>query len=93
MYDHIQGEVTDVVAARVVLRAAGVGYELKVPTGVSASLKRGPVALLYTILHVTDGNPTLLGFSSREDREFARMIAFMLERGARLPEEAHGNGA
>lgn len=74
MYDHILGEVVETQPARVVLRAGGVGYELKVPMGVSSGLQPGETACLYTILHVTDGNPTLLGFRDRKEREFARMI-------------------
>ncbi len=74
MYDHILGEVVATRPARVVLRSGGVGYELKVPMGVSSGLQPGETACLYTILHVTDGNPTLLGFRNRQEREFARMI-------------------
>lgn len=74
MYDHIQGEVVTVQAARVVLRANGVGYELQVPMGVSSALVAGTEHCLFTILHVTDGNPTLLGFASQRDRDFARML-------------------
>ncbi|MCA8955642.1 MAG: Holliday junction branch migration protein RuvA [Planctomycetes bacterium] len=74
MYDHILGEVTEARPARVVLRAAGVGYELQVPTGVSSALAAGTSACLFTILNVTDGHPTLLGFTHRSDRELARML-------------------
>ena len=68
MYDHIQGEVVRVQPARVVLRANGVGYELHVPMGVSSALRQGVSKCLYTILHVTDGNPTLLGFGDQRER-------------------------
>ena len=74
MYDHIVGEVRLVQPAQVVLRAGGVGYVLQVPMGVSATLSNGQEACLFTILHVTDGNPTLLGFTNREDRDFARLL-------------------
>lgn len=74
MYDHIVGEVRLVQPAQVVLRAGGVGYSLQVPMGVSATVSEGSAACLYTILHVTDGNPTLLGFSSSGDRDFARLL-------------------
>ena len=74
MYDHILGEVTAVHPAQVVLRCAGVGFDLKVPMGVSSALREGATACLYTILHVTDGNPTLLGFADRSEREFARLL-------------------
>jgi holliday junction DNA helicase RuvA len=74
VYDHIQGEVVTVQAARVVLRANGVGYELQVPMGVSSTLATGAQHCLFTILHVTDGNPTLLGFGDQRERDFARML-------------------
>lgn len=74
MYDHVQGEVVDKQPARVVLRANGIGFELMVPMGVSASLELKDQVCLYTILHVTDGNPTLIGFRNRVEREFARML-------------------
>lgn len=74
MYDHIAGEVFSVQPAQVVLRAAGVGYLLQVPMGVSTSLTKGAEACLFTILHVTDSNPSLLGFHKRGDRDFARLL-------------------
>lgn len=74
MYDHIRGEVCELQPARVVLAAGGVGFELKVPVSTSATLKEGQQAQLYTILHVVDGNPTLLGFRNRPERELARRL-------------------
>ncbi len=74
MYDHILGECTDKLPARVVLRAGGIGYELKVPVNTSAQLKLGETAQLFTILHVVDGTPTLLGFKTPRDRELARRL-------------------
>lgn len=74
MYDHIVGEVIEKRPARVVIRAAGVGYELEVPTGASANVSVGETAHLFTILHVIDGNPTLLGFAARADRDLARRL-------------------
>lgn len=74
MYDHVEGLVTDKEPARVVIRAHGVGFEFKVPVATSAGLLVGQAALLYTILHVVDGNPSLLGFASRAERELARRL-------------------
>ncbi len=74
MYDHILGEIVSTQPARVVLRAGGVGFELKVPMGVSSDLSIGDTVCLYTILHVSDGNSTLLGFRENSEREFARML-------------------
>ena len=74
MYDHFEGEVADSTPARIVLRVAGIGYELKVPTSTSARLRAGESARLFTILHVVDGQPTLLGFHTRAERELARRL-------------------
>ncbi|MHC5064202.1 MAG: Holliday junction branch migration protein RuvA [Planctomycetota bacterium] len=74
MYDHIRGEVCESQPARVVLRAGGVGFELKVPVSTSTALAAGTEAELFTILHVVDGNPTMLGFQNRVERELARRL-------------------
>ncbi|MCC6670253.1 MAG: Holliday junction branch migration protein RuvA [Planctomycetes bacterium] len=74
MYDHVHGEVTEVQPARVVVRAAGIGYELKVPMGTTARVSVGKVATLFTVLHVVEGNPTLLGFATRGERELCRRL-------------------
>ncbi|MBK8977451.1 MAG: Holliday junction branch migration protein RuvA [Planctomycetes bacterium] len=75
MYDHLSGEVCEAQGARVVLRTGdGVGYEIKVPVRVAAGLQVGARAQLYTILHVVDSAPTLLGFASRDERELARRL-------------------
>jgi holliday junction DNA helicase RuvA len=74
VYDHLHGEILEAHPARVVIRAGGVGYELKVPMTTSAALSPGQEALLYTVLHVVDGQPTLLGFVSRAERDLARKM-------------------
>ena len=74
MYDHLRGEILEVHPARVVIRAGGVGYELKVPVTTSAALTAGQDALLYTILHVVDGQPSLLAFLDKSERELARKM-------------------
>ena len=74
MYDHLRGEIVEVHPARVVIRAGGVAYELKVPVTTSAGLASGQEALLYTILHVVDGQPSLLAFRDRSERDLARKM-------------------
>jgi len=74
VYDHIQGLVTEKLPARAVINAAGVGYEFKVSMSTSHALRAGEPATLYTILHVVDGTPSLLGFATRTERELARRI-------------------
>lgn len=74
MYDHIRGPVVDKQAARAVICAGGVGYELKVSLPTSSSLAVGEDCQLFTILHVVDGNPTLLGFATKTERSLARKL-------------------
>lgn len=74
MYERIGGEVVLKQPARVVLRTGGVGYELKVTVPTSSAVRVGQQAELLTILHVVDGNPTLLGFGSHKERELARRM-------------------
>lgn len=74
MYDHIVGEVVEAQPARAVLRAGGVGFDFKVPLPTSRDLRPGSQATLFTILHVVDGDPTLLGFATRAERNLARTL-------------------
>lgn len=60
--------------ARIVLRAGGVGYELDVPTSTASRLRVGETAKLFTILHVLDGTPSLIGFAERAERDLARRL-------------------
>ena len=74
MYDHLCGEIIQVNPTRVVIRAGGVGYALKVPVTTSNGLTAGQETLLYTILHVVDGQPALLAFLDRAERDLARKM-------------------
>lgn len=74
MYDHLCGEIVEAHAARLVLRAGSVGYELKVPLQTARSVRTGEQVTLFTILHVVDGMPTLLGFSTGRQRDLARKL-------------------
>jgi Holliday junction DNA helicase RuvA len=74
VYDHLVGEVVEAHGTKVVLRVGGVGYELKTPVATSSGLRVGDSARLWTILHVVDGMPSLLGFGSPSERELARRV-------------------
>ena len=74
MYDHLVGEVVEKLGSRAVLRVRDVGFELKVSLTTASQLKSGAQATLFTILHVVDGMPTLLGFATRSERELARKL-------------------
>jgi Holliday junction DNA helicase RuvA len=74
MYDHIVGDVVAAHGTSLVLRAGGVGYELKVPVGTASACVTGESACVFTILHVVDGTPSLLGFRDASERELARRL-------------------
>jgi len=74
MYDHLVGEVVEKHASRAVVRCAGVGYECRISLSTAADLKVGSTQQLFTILHVVDGSPSLLGFATRAERELARAV-------------------
>jgi len=74
MYDHLSGEVVEKSTARAVLRCGGVGYECRVSLSTAAALQVGATRQLFTILHVVDGTPSLLGFATRAERELAKKV-------------------
>ncbi|MCA8977807.1 MAG: Holliday junction branch migration protein RuvA [Planctomycetes bacterium] len=74
MYDHLLGEIIDKHASRVVIRCGGVGYDCRVSLSTSAQLAQGQTHQLFTILHVVDGNPSLLAFATPTERELARRV-------------------
>lgn len=74
MYDHLLGEIVEKHASRAVVRCAGVGYEVRISLNSSSELPLGAVAQVFTVLHVVDGVPSLLGFASRAERELARRL-------------------
>ena len=74
MYDHLVGEVVEKHASRAIVRCAGVGYECRVSLNTAGDLQTGSTQQLFTILHVVDGSPSLLGFSTRAERELARAV-------------------
>ncbi len=74
MYDHLVGEVVERHPSRAVLRCGGVGYEVRVSLTTASQLQVGSTCQLFTILHVVDGTPSLLGFATRAERDLARRL-------------------
>src|SRR5262245_5074136 len=74
MYDHLLGDVVEKSASRAVVRCGGVGYEVRVSLTSGAELQLGATCQVFTILHVVDGMPSLLGFATRAERELARRL-------------------
>ncbi len=74
MYDHVEGPVIDVSPARAVVQCAGIGFELRVSVTTSSTLTVGQASRLFTILHVVDGTPSMLGFATQGERRMARRL-------------------
>jgi Holliday junction DNA helicase RuvA len=74
MYDHLLGEIVEKHTSRVVVRCAGVGYDVRISLNSATDLKVGTTQKLFTILNVVDGMPSLLGFSTQPERELARRL-------------------
>lgn len=74
MYDHLVGEVVERLPSRAVVRCGGIGYECRVSLTTSGQLAVGSTCQLFTILHVVDGTPSLLGFATRAERDLARRL-------------------
>lgn len=74
MYDHLFGEVVEKTTARAVLRCGGVGYECRISLSTATALVVGSPQLLFTMLHVVDGTPSLLGFATRAERELGKKV-------------------
>ena len=74
MYDHLLGEIVEKHTSRVVVRCAGVGYDVRVSLNSATQLQVGATQKLFTILNVVDGMPSLLGFATAAERELARRL-------------------
>ncbi len=84
MYAYIRGIVTDISADRVVVEAAGVGYELFAGRKTLEKLIQGEEAKLYTHLHLAEGVQALYGFYSQEEREMFRRLIGITRVGPKL---------
>lgn len=75
MYNHIRGILTEKTPSRVVVEAAGVGYELTIPLSAGARLpKVGAEAVLLTHLVVREDDMRLIGFADTEQRDLFRRL-------------------
>lgn len=77
MYAYIKGKVDEKALDRVVVEAAGVGYELICSDATLCQLSVGHNAKLLTHFNVSqDGSVSLYGFASADERAmFRRLIA------------------
>ena len=68
MYAHIKGNVEEIYADRVVIEAAGVGYELVCSKMTLKRLCEGKTAKLFVHFHLSQDSVALYGFFDAEER-------------------------
>lgn len=75
MYNHIRGIVTHKSPSRIVVEAAGVGYELTIPLSAGRRLPSiGGEATVLTHMVVREDEMRLIGFADQEERELFRRL-------------------
>lgn len=77
MYNHIRGKLTHKSPSRVVVEAAGVGYDITVPLSAGSRLPAaGSEATVLVHMVVREDEMRLIGFADADERElFRRLIA------------------
>jgi len=75
MIHFLCGDVAEVQETMVVLDVGGVGYRVFVPTSAAASVRKGDRGVvLHTVLIVTDGEMSLYGFVTPEERGIFNLL-------------------
>ncbi len=74
MFYHIEGKVTDVEPALVVIDCGGVGYALNAPLNTISRVSLGERAKLYVSEAIGESNFDLYGFCSKEEKRCFEML-------------------
>lgn len=75
MISILHGEVLEATPVSAVISAGGVGYEVRIPVSTAAKLPGiGQLARLYTLVVYREDEHALYGFSTKDEREFFRML-------------------
>jgi len=74
VYEYLSGEIVRITAQYAVLEVAGVGYRLRVPTGIGDKLREGAQARLFISHRIRDEQMVMFGFSHPEERDFFEQI-------------------
>ncbi len=84
MIGRIRGQLAGLEGQTVLIDAAGVGYEVEVPTTALAALSAGGEVLFYTHFIVRDDAQQLYGFASKDERDLFRTLLRINKVGPRL---------
>ncbi|WP_434311409.1 Holliday junction branch migration protein RuvA [Hominifimenecus sp. rT4P-3] len=75
MISYIKGELSEVSTEGIIVEAAGIGYEIKVPASLLSRLPSlGSLVKIHTYLQVKEDGASLFGFLDREDLEVFRLL-------------------
>ena len=84
MYAHIKGNVEEIYADRVVIEAAGVGYELVCSKMTLKRLCEGKNAKLFVHFHLSQDSVALYGFFDAEERAMFRKLISVSRIGPKV---------
>ncbi|MBQ5596538.1 MAG: Holliday junction branch migration protein RuvA, partial [Rikenellaceae bacterium] len=74
MYEYIKGEIAELSPARVVIEAAGVGYDIAISLQTYSEIEHQIEAKIYTHYVVREDAQLLYGFASKFERELFRHL-------------------
>ena len=85
MIDFIEGEIVSKEAQKLVIRAGGLGFGLKVSTQTLSGLPQaGGRVTVFTNLQMREDDISLYGFSTKEERSFFELLIQVSGVGAKL---------
>lgn len=85
MISYIRGILAEKSPARLVIEAAGVGYEILIPLSSYDAIPRvGAELLIHTHHHVREDAQQLYGFASQKERQVFQMLISVSGVGPRL---------
>ena len=74
MYEYIKGEIAELTPARVVIEAAGVGYDINISLQTYSEIEKLTEAKIYVHYIVREDAQLLYGFASKFERELFRHL-------------------
>lgn len=74
MYDYIKGEIAELSPARVVIEAAGVGYDIAISLQTYSEIEKESSAKIYVHYIVREDAQLLYGFATKFERELFRHL-------------------
>lgn len=74
MYDYIKGEIAELSPARVVIEAAGVGYDIAISLQTYSEIEKESSAKIYVHYVVREDAQLLYGFATKFERELFRHL-------------------